>query len=459
MLSQGTLPGFDDAISSAALGDGSSRSLSPDGETPKCGPALVPARHSVVPEKRKPVRSAVQRVLCHALDELATSYAQLAATHGLPMSATFGRSSGASSPSHVLQSSLVSKCLERMDCSGSLEYALRWKSSATVLGPPICALRASGRQISGNGFSGRQSARTSELLTGWPSPKVEDTSNESIETKKARNERHIAAGNTKGVGSMTLPMVATLTGWPSPNTPNGGRSTSTEAMDATGKTADGRKHTASLEHAVKFAPLAGWTTPQANEPNTEERPSREETGRTTEYLGRQVQGALAGWATPVADPANGTPERFLERKREAIENGSTMGVCLSDLQMQAIAWTPSGWATPAHRDYRYPNLESYQERSESTKGEQLNNQVVHHGPSSHAATGSYAASALNPAMSRWLMSFPKTWDRSSPNWSEWESVQTALSELSRRPERTEPEGCADTETPLTQNSPPCLFDA
>ena len=33
----------------------------------------------------------------------------------------------------------------------------------------------------------------------------------------------------------------------------------TETMDATGKTLDGRKHTASLEHAVKFA---GWATPR-----------------------------------------------------------------------------------------------------------------------------------------------------------------------------------------------------
>ena len=32
-------------------------------------------------------------------------------------------------------------------------------------------------------------------------------------------------------------------------------------MDATGRTVDGRKHTASLEHAVKFA---GWITPTAN---------------------------------------------------------------------------------------------------------------------------------------------------------------------------------------------------
>jgi hypothetical protein len=35
-----------------------------------------------------------------------------------------------------------------------------------------------------------------------------------------------------------------------------------EKMDATGRTTDGRKHTASLEHAVKFA---GWPTPVVND--------------------------------------------------------------------------------------------------------------------------------------------------------------------------------------------------
>ena len=34
-----------------------------------------------------------------------------------------------------------------------------------------------------------------------------------------------------------------------------------ELMDATGKTLDGRKHTASLEHAAKFAP---WASPHKN---------------------------------------------------------------------------------------------------------------------------------------------------------------------------------------------------
>ena len=43
------------------------------------------------------------------------------------------------------------------------------------------------------------------------------------------------------------------------------------------------------------------------------------------------------WPTPVAQPANGTPEMFMERKRKAIAKGSKMGLCLTDLQLVVVA--------------------------------------------------------------------------------------------------------------------------
>ena len=80
-------------------------------------------------------------------------------------------------------------------------------------------------------------------------------------------------------------------------------------MDATGRTIDGRKHTASLEHSVKFA---GWPTPMAGTKATEDYNEAGNTDSSRKTV------ALAGWATPSArdhkdatDPAtwNCTEER------------------------------------------------------------------------------------------------------------------------------------------------------
>jgi hypothetical protein len=104
---------------------------------------------------------------------------------------------------------------------------------------------------------------------------------------------------------------------------------------------------------------------------------------TNALLGRAVW--LTGWGTPVANPANGTPEAFLERKRKSIERGSKMGVSLSDLQMQAVH-NLSGWPTQPIRL--------------TVSGEMLTG--------SDAAMGS--SGQLNPAHSRWLMGLPPEWD-------------------------------------------------
>jgi hypothetical protein len=61
----------------------------------------------------------------------------------------------------------------------------------------------------------------------------------------------------------------------------------------------------------------------------------------------QLANASRNWATPVSQPANGTPEAFVERKRRAIANGSQMGLTLSDLQLQTI-----NWATATTHDSR-----------------------------------------------------------------------------------------------------------
>jgi hypothetical protein len=74
-----------------------------------------------------------------------------------------------------------------------------------------------------------------------------------------------------------------------------------------------------------------WQTPVADD--AVERTAGKWNSRGEPKLSAEVK----LWPTPVAQPANGTPARFLERKREWIAKGSSMGVCLSDLQLAAVA--------------------------------------------------------------------------------------------------------------------------
>lgn len=250
------------SISLPELEDGPSRSASPGFLiAAPYGQQAAPVRLSPSPVSESHARRAQRIALSRALRGLASSYVAYAATHGLPIKDTscpsFGDSFAMPDP---IARSLASRLRERMAVYGSPLYELRWKSWTMILGARICALRASEKIISGSGF----------------------------------------------------------TGWPTPNTPNGGRGTG-HVEDWRGATAyhNGKKVQVGLESASK---LVGWTTPQSHDstgPGKAERLNRH--GKKHGNRNLNDQATLAGWATPpVQDSANDAGPSQWERRSKPL---------------------------------------------------------------------------------------------------------------------------------------------
>lgn len=161
--------------SSPASADGRLRSDSPDGlTTSQCEPARVPVSHSRKAESNSALKT----------------------------KDTSGPSSATSSLSATLQSRLENKLRVRLGVNGSPEYALTWKVWAMKSGLPICALRASARRTSDNGY------------TGWRTPTSGDAIRGVEKNPKARNAK---------AGTASLNNEAALTGWCSPTAQDGTR--------------------------------------------------------------------------------------------------------------------------------------------------------------------------------------------------------------------------------------------
>jgi hypothetical protein len=128
---------------------------------------------------------------------------------------------------------------------------------------------------------------------------------------------------------------------------------------------------------------------------------------------------LAGWGTAVSNPANGEPEAFLERKRRSIAKGNSMGVTVTDIQMQAqLAGWQTASATDSNRgDYQYDRGDLNNPRS-SNSGVVKTDQPMRLCSDGRLLIGSIAGmesgGRLNPAHSRWLMRLPPEWDDCAP---------------------------------------------
>ena len=238
---------------------------------------------------------------------LANLSARQAKERGLMTSGTYGPTFTTLSESAALRSFLASRLQAAMASVGSTLYALTWKERDTPSGPPICARRASARRISDSDFTG--------------------------------------------------------SGWPTPNTPSEGRSVSIEKMDATGKTVDGKKHTASLEHAVK---IAGWPTTtrdwkDGGNPYVDV--------ALNSLLGRTVW--LAGWPTPTQTDAFRVPSESFTTKNITLNHAAVLARGPARLTASGVLLTGS-------------------------------------------STGMESGGPLNPEHSRWLMGIPTAWGNCAP---------------------------------------------
>lgn len=234
------------------------------------------------------------------------------------MSATFGRACFASSASVALQRCLASKLAETMDTDGSPEYKLTWKRRAMPSGLRICRLVASARRTSGSGCS------------GWPTP-VAQPANGTPERFLERKRESVARGSSMGIVLSDLAMVAQLAGWPTPMAGNPG----TEEYNAAGNTDSSRK--------------------------------------TVE---------LVGWPTATSEDGERGANRANKNKSQ-----------LNDTAMLV------GWATPTTRDHKDGDCSEADVPVNGLLGRQV---VRYSAPTENRGV-------LNPAFSLWLMGYPSAW--------------------------------------------------
>lgn len=219
-----------------------------------------------------------------------------------PMSGISGPLGNLSSPSAVLQSSLENRLRARMAGSGSPLYALTWKHWDVPLGLPICALRALGRRISGNGCS------------GWPTPVADDT-NRSLYAFQDYHGNRPRSGTT----IFSLNVAAQLAGWPSPTANDaikGGQITPRPGMMClvamaqtagwampTAQNGQGASNTETRQGAPDLQTMAGWAAPSNGDWRTP--PHRSRADRDGSKAGQRLEAQVAH-AIPGAS-LNGLP--------------------------------------------------------------------------------------------------------------------------------------------------------
>jgi len=158
-------------------------------------------------------------------------------------------------------------------------------------------------------------------ITGWPTPRASEGSNESVESVMARRQRMREAGDTKTGSLMNLNQIATLTeppitGWRSPATSEPGVSLD-RLVDSEGNPwtpgqraydkITGRLAQVGLTHeAQAVMPISGWPTPKAGDEKMDRRSDeamqrwkdRPESGSELAVEARLQP--ITGWRSPMS---------------------------------------------------------------------------------------------------------------------------------------------------------------
>lgn len=218
------------------------------------------------------------------------------------------------------------------------------------------------------------------------------------------------------------------------------------------------EHTASTLH-TSGSVCTGWATPRSQD--SKHNGNTPGNARMGASLTSQCE--LAGWPTPNTGPQNDNDSTWERRREELKAKHGNNGFGMTLGQASQLAGWPSprtptgggnhkadpkhmhkledavmlaGWATASARDWKDGRAS---QETMNRNSRPLNEQVVMLGATSESSTAeteSLVESALNPAMSRWLIGYHASWDQSSPWWQEWRSVQEAIALA----------GCVGTET-------------
>ncbi len=252
----------------------------------------------------------------------------------------------------------------------------------------------------------------------WMTPKA----------KTATDQEYTRDGGVKGKERLTLAGQATArqAPWPTPSQRDGDprRAPTHPESDAwKNKVARGSVNSAGMLSDDLSSLAASWPTPTSS--NGGANSNRDERGN----VGADLKEASQQWPTPRATTRAGD-----SGSAQRQEQGPNPG--LYDMARN--------WPTPASRDYRSPNAESYEDRGGGTKGEQLQNFVEHRFSSLQAPpipdglpsspTTRTSPLRLNPLFGAWLMGWPSTWTIAEPHASSalaTESFRRALDSLLR----------------------------